>query len=392
MEKYRSPLTLYVAWHPENKDGSKYGEAIYNTFCRDVQNPLGVAIGIPVFFRSRPAPGSALPAGLELDESERTAVVLLLDDEMFDDDTWRPYVRDLREKDVSGSIRLFPVALSEYAFSIDEALKRQQMIDLHELKAADAEGTFPLRWKELKSRLLHDLCRHMFRIPRISDLPGKDAEPPVKLFISHAKADGLDIAKDFRNYVNGNLKLKTFFDANDIADARDFAREIHSSLKESAIVVFLSDQYSTREWCRIEVIVAKRNKSPLVVVNALTNGEKRSFPYLGNVPTIRYAEDSDAIVDLTGFQVLNNLFINEKLKQDISHHQLSRRWEVMHFGNPPELFNYIDIVKRKEALPKDRPLLVLYPDPPLGPEELNVLQELDEEVRYLTPSLMYSLV
>ena len=440
MQTYKSPLTIYVVWHPGNPDGLRYAEAVYHTFCRDVDSPLGRAIGIPVYFRYAPPGGSVggapaegggpaanrelvagaapakglsgLPADIDTGESERTAILLLVDDALYDDDNWKPYICSLLDKEGDGSARVFPVALSNYALAMDERrLHVKQFINLVGIQPGAGKDGFDLKWDELKSRLLHDLSRYLYdleQVPEPGSMAGGDAgmdeamstrqaEPPVKLFISHAKIDGRTLAEEFRDYVNTHLKLKTFFDTNDIADAHDFEVAIKENVKSSAIVVFLSDQYSSREWCRIEVLVAKRNGSPLVVVDALQVGEKRSFPYLGNVPTIRNVEqDFGAIVDLALYQVLNNLFLKEKLANDIRLFGLSDRFDILCYVNPPELFNFIDVVKRKKEKGDNRaaalPLLVLYPDPPLGKEELNVLQELDPEITYITPSLIYTII
>ena len=72
----------------------------------------------------------------------------------------------------------------------------------------------------------------------------------------------------------------------DIADGYEFEKQIETNIKDSALIVFHTDEYSAREWCRIEVLVAKRNKCSIVVVHDIKKGEKRAFPYLGNTPTI----------------------------------------------------------------------------------------------------------
>lgn len=390
MNHYKSPFAIYVVWHPDNTIGLKYGEELYNTFCRDVNNPLSRPLGIPVQFRYQYPSGSNVPIDIDTSCSDQNAIILLIDEEMFADDNWGHYIGMLLDKQDSNT-RIYPIALSKYAFSIDEVrLNKKQFINLEKVGSCEKieEGL-----KELKSRLLHDFSRLLFNMEKVSDADNQRIPPPVKLFISHAKVDGELLALQFRDYINSNTKLKTFFDVNDIADAEDFEQEIKSGLANSAIVVFLSDQYSTREWCRIEVIVAKRNKSPLVVVNNIQKGERRSFPYLGNVPTIRYAENSFMdIIDLALFQVLNNLFVQLKLRKELELYELESKYHVIPLENAPELFNYIDIRKIQDIRKDHKPLLVIYPDPPLGLEELNVLQDLDKDIQFITPSLIHQII
>jgi hypothetical protein len=170
MQTYKSPLTIYVVWHPGNPDGLRYAEAVYHTFCRDVDSPLGRAIGIPVYFRYAPPGGNAgeapaaglsgLPADIDTGESERTAILLLVDDALYDDDNWKPYICSLLDKEGDGSARVFPVALSNYALAMDERrLHVKQFINLVNIQPGGGKDGFDLKWDELKSRLLHDLSR-----------------------------------------------------------------------------------------------------------------------------------------------------------------------------------------------------------------------------------------
>jgi len=389
---YKSPLTIYVVWHPKNDLGLSIGEALYKAFCRDAESPLIRSLGIPVMFRFLPAQGQDLPQDIPIEESDNNAIILLADDEMFEDDSWQPYIENLLAKEQhDNSCRIFPIALSDYAFSLNDGLGKKQFINLVKfLKEGANQKEAAL--SELISRMLHDLCRMLYNIEKITDVSLQSAPPPVTLFISHAKIDGEKLAIQFRDYINSELKLKTFFDVNDIADAFDFAEAICQNVGNSAVVVFLSDKYSTREWCLIEVIVAKRNKSPLVVVNNLENGEKRSFPYLGNVPTIRYRESCfSQIIDLALYQALNNLYFNKKLAKEIELYQLDKNFITYPIQNTPELFNYIDI-KRLQKEESGKKILVIYPDPALGKEELRILNDIDEQIDFITPSLIHKIV
>ncbi len=391
-EFYKSPLTIYVVWHPDNEDGLAYAEAVYNTFCRDTLSPLTRGLGIPVRFRFKPPAGQELPIDIDFSVSDRNAVVLLADKKIFLNDKWKIYIESLLDKE-NDKNRVFPVALSDEAFLIDEnRLNRKQWIKLTDINDSSKEKLLLKRIAELKNRLLHDLCRMFFNLTKVAEAEDQLTPPPIKLFISHAKVDGEKLASDFTKYIVANTKLKTFFDANDIEDAEDFEKAILENLKNSAIVVFLSDKYSTREWCRIEVIVAKRNKSPLVVVNDLQGIERRSFPYIGNVPTIRYKADCfEDVIELSLFQVLNNLYLDEKLKKEIDMYQLSDNFRILPIQNAPELFNYIDI-KHLQNQQDNRKILVIYPDPPLGTEELKVLNDLDQNIVFITPTLVHNLL
>ncbi len=381
--KYQSPLNIYVIWHPKFKEGVEYAKRIYGLLCRDSSNPLSRGIGIPVFYRSSYPISENKPIPVELKEAKRNALIVLLDDEMFNDNNWADYISVLLSK-VDSKTRIFPVALSNCAYYQNEgALNKYQFIKL------DWFSELEDKWLILKHAILHDLSRLMIDILPSHEQSINEEPPPIKIFISHAKLDGENMALDFKNYIQNNSKLNTFFDAYDIADGYDFDAQIKNHLKNSALVVFHTDEYSNREWCRIEVIVAKRNKSPLVIVHDIKSGEKRSFPYMGNVPTIKWNNRFEDVIDLTLLQVLNNKFSREKIESDIKLFELEKRYSVSILSSPPELFNFIDLEIKNKTNNKR---LVVYPDPPLGCEEVNILNEFDKDLQFLTPVMLSKII
>jgi hypothetical protein len=375
--KYTSPLNIYVVWHPSFDEGRKYFQFLYSALCRDVKQPLSRGIGIPVFERSVAASNSFLPLAVPFDEADRTAIVALIDDEMFNDTAWTTYLEALIP--MSEDVRLYPVALSKHAHKISRKISEIQFINLWTKR----ESPIEISAQELIVRLLHELSRQLLNL-NASHADNNLSTPPVSLFISHAKWDGETIAKDFRNYIRSETKLASFFDANDIPDGSTFSKQIERKLRDNAvIVVFQTDAYASREWCRREVILAKRYKIPIIVVNALEHVERRSFPYLGNVPVMRWKHDFDFIIAQALSQVLYQVYTELVLQRHIALY-LPGRADVEYIATSPELFNYIDIVRlqKEKALKK---IIVMYPDPPLGLEELQLLNEIDEDVVFVTP-------
>jgi len=380
---YTSPLSIYVLWHPAFPDGEKYFMQLYADLCRNVKDTLDRNIGMPIFPRSQTAEGAAQPASIVFAEADANAVVILVDDEMFNDPHWEEYIRQLLQ--MPGNNRFFPIAISKYAHGFLPELAAIQYITLHSLMGGNDDETFKMRYQRLYMRLLHECCRMLLNIS--PSHVQTDDHPPVKLFISHAKKDGETIAIDFRNYVRAETKLSSFFDANDIADGHLFSKEIQDALSTNAvIVVFQTDAYATREWCRREVILAKRFKTPIVVVNALTGFEKRSFPYLGNVPVLRWKIEFDMIIQRALYQCLYQLYTGAVLKKSVAMYFPGRN-DVEFLPSPPELFNYVDILRLKKEKGLER-IYILYPDPPLGEEELSLLNDIDKEVVFLTPTLL----
>ncbi len=81
--------------------------------------------------------------------------------------------------------------------------------------------------------------------------------------------------------------MASFLDIYDIPAGLPFHEVIEHHIGRSVFLAIRTDSYSSREWRRREVIVAKRRGMPVIVVDCLHAGEERAFPYLGNVPVVR---------------------------------------------------------------------------------------------------------
>lgn len=388
--RLKYPLSLFVVWHPHFKEGRDIASNIYSIFCRDVEQPLSRGLGIPVYYRSVSSDNTPIP--IDASNARRNAIVLLIDNNYFIDSNFRNYTESMMRL-VDANTRIFPIALCEQSFHIGYGLDSYQFVRAWHGDLAVKEN-FIQSMQEIKTALLHDCARLVMNLEASwLDTSEHRIPSPVKLFLSHAKKDGLETAKRFKAFVDAELKLDVFFDTVDIADGYEFEQQIEDNIKDSALVVFHTDEYSAREWCRIEVLIAKRNKCPIVVVHDIKYGEKRAFPYLGNVPTITMRSNETQsfveIVDLTLCQVLNNVFQRELL-ESFCEQFASEETDIMAITLPPELFNYLHIQNRKEK--KKKRLLVLYPEPPLGSEELRILSELDKDIEFITPIHLPTLI
>ena len=100
----------------------------------------------------------------------------------------------------------------------------------------------------------------------------------------------------------------------------------------------------------------------------------------------------DEIIDLSLYQTLNNLFVGEKLKREAALYNLDKKYHTIFLENAPELFNFIDLKKIQQSSADSREILVIYPDPPLGTEELLLLNELDDKINFISPSSFYQVI
>jgi hypothetical protein len=390
---FKNPLSVYIIWHPNYLEGQQISDSFYSTLCRDSSKPLIRSLGIPVYFRSTNQKGHNQPIEIDFNESEYTAIIALISDEFVVDKAYSKYldfIFDMCQSD-SQKRRIYPVALSQNAYRVTSKISPINFIRIvnKDKTACNQETELPL-FSQIKSPVLHELCRLLLNMKKASD--EKDSltiTPPIKLFISHSKHDDskLDSIK-FRDFINSQTQLKTFFDANDIPFGSNFGDVIKNAAKEkdSALVVFQSDSYADREWCRIEVIEAKSAGCPIVIVNAIQNGEKRVFPYLGNYPSIRYKNNFVEIIDLTLEQVLFNRYTSKFIDSLTDLYEIKANRILT---TSPELFNFIQL--KKDFKSEEHFGLVVYPDPPLGSEELEMLNQLDNNFVFMTPLTLPSI-
>jgi hypothetical protein len=381
---YQPRLLIYVVWHPAFKRGLELAESIYAHFSRDPKRTNARGLGIPVFFRSAAPPGSKAPPPIAVDDARHTAIVVLVDAEMVIGEGWDKYVEELWRQ--AGATperhRLFPVAFDDSAYQLSPLVGEVNFIRTQGHNPEAGSGF-------LLNRLTNELGRLLTQRPTLATVESETttgASPPkMRLFLSHAKADGEKTALVLRDYIHQNLALDTFFDAIDIAAGFDFENEINAGLGTAAFLVVHTDAYASRVWCQHEVIRAKRHGRPVVVIHAIEEGEARSFPYIGNVPTIRWRPDEPARVEAIIGLMLREVLRTEYFKQ--------------HFDDLRELFGVPEAVRTLPRAPElltclalraesDKVPYFVYPDPPLAKQELDLLTELDPNLRLTTPTLL----
>ncbi|TAD90555.1 MAG: TIR domain-containing protein [Alphaproteobacteria bacterium] len=113
----------------------------------------------------------------------------------------------------------------------------------------------------------------------------QDSTKP-KLFLSHAKYDGRKLAEKFsKDTVNRGLDA--FFDEETISLGEDWRESIRDAVVGSIIIAFETDQFSSRYWCRHEVMLAKVTDRPILLVLCQQKGEPQRAPHAGALPTVR---------------------------------------------------------------------------------------------------------
>jgi len=289
MNSFKPLLNVYLIWHPDADALCRpLAQAVFAQINRNSERPFARVIGIPTYYRCVPAANQAIPLAIDVTTAEHSVMVVLVENHLVCDEAWGRYAAELYTQTQAdpGRHLFVPVALTGSAFNLHPDIAKANFVRL-----------FNLDDETVKSRLmhyvLHALARLLANQERTTAQGVKLSPLPIKLFISHTKreAKALQLAEALKQALD-NTQLDRFFDSVDIASGFRFDKEIDGNIQGAALIAIRSDRYSESPWCRVEVMSAKRSKCPIIVVDALHHHEERSFPYLSNVPVIRFDLES----------------------------------------------------------------------------------------------------
>ena len=371
-------FALYVVWHSEYTKGAEVAKWLYSHFGTDRYRNISGGVGVPVFFRHVPAPNSAVPLPIGWSGADVTGVVMLMDRTMAYDDEWMKYVEEIASRaKLDSGICIFPLIMDTD-------------VPMGNLEA------HALRWNrcnesdyESKQRILLEIThsfsmmleRHLEHLRYPDGRNHGNCLKRVKIFLSHSKHDihGVSVAKAIRDWLYGHTTLSSFFDVHDILIGESFHTVIDESIQNSTVVIIYTDCYSSREWCRYETIKAKRKNIPILVVDCLQTTDERSFPYMGNVPVIRMNPCHNDRVRMIAGKLLDEVFKNFLWMCSVEKFKVSSV-QTTFLSRPPELISLADLPGAID----DKIRRVVYPDPPLGTEELKLFSDIDKNLQLLS--------
>lgn len=345
------PLLVAIVFHPQSPSMRALALQLHRALNDD---PVVPGLRIPTQFCAENGTGKPA-AALDLDQAACSFVVPLIDNELYNDDDWCRFVADTWVRCQDSCHRCVPFQLSAEAWPLDDRLKETSFV--RAFQASEAE-----RPTAVARRVIVELCRYLH-----GDTVGQTTpEAPTTLFISHTKMDiehAPEVYRALTAYIGPNQPIKAWIDTGDIPGGSKFSDAIEQGVSDASLLCVLTDHYASREWCRKEILLAKEQQRPIVVVDALSHHEVRSFPYLGNVPVLHWNEQAEAAHEA---EAAVYLVLKETLRDLHSRALLARskrRGDVI-FTRAPELLTVTPLRKNTR---------VLYPDPPLGVEEAEVL-------------------
>jgi hypothetical protein len=235
---------------------------------------------------------------------------------------------------------------------------------------------------------------------------GKLRHDRLKVFISHTTKGGdlAAVTAQVRRIV-GETRLGEFFSTNALQIGDNWADQLLAHASTSAMLAVRTDHYATRPWCQREMLTAKRAGMPIVTLDVLDQGEERGSFLMDHVPRVpmRIREgggwrDEDVRRGL-------NVLVDECLKRTLWEYQGSlltdadgfgATWWAPHAPEPATFVDWLEVELGAGRLNADERIRIIHPDPPLGPDERAVLNQIarlsgiSEDLDIVTPRMLAS--
>ena len=382
MEITTHPLfALYVMWHPSYPGGRQIADQLRTHFGRDLYRAVEEERGVSVLERSESVPDSPTPLPIDWDDAEFTAVVVLAESTLIDDREWADHVRSIAQTAHRRGIPagFFPVTMDRRGLELGVD---QQALRWDSWDAPDAE-----RIRRLTSDLTHEFCRMLrHRLDRLwatgtEEMALERYLEKIRVFISHSKHDGDGelLGRSIRDWIHAHSPLDSFFDVYDIPPGLSFGEVLLRQIGAGAVLAVHSDSYSSREWCRREVIEAKRRMVPMVVVDCLQDIDPRAMAYLGNVPVVRMEPRRTDRIGTVASCLLDEVFRSWLWLCRIGPY-LADSPGVLFTARPPELIALAAVPPGGE---ESAPTIV-YPEPLLSADEERLFRVIAPGVRVQT--------
>jgi hypothetical protein len=385
-------LEIFVVWHPDDRAGAIAADQIGAHF-HGTQFTGLIGGAVEVYGRNQPwrRPGDAPrpiplpndPPPNDVAQAAFTVIVPVLGFRLARlvqkrEGPWWEYLERIKhaQRKFHDQVAVFPLLVSPRADRgpLGELFGRLQYF-----------GSSGIEGEPEGERRCRDLVQAIAQF-----LTTDPSSSRLSVFVSHTRSASPGGAEATRRltervrYVISQTRLSEFFDARDLQPGVDYGRTLTDAAGTSALLAIRSDHYSSREWCQLEMLTAKRAGMPIVIVEALDRGDQRGSFLMDHAPRVATVAGSPARLD-EGIRVGLNLLVDQCLKRVLWRRQSTLAeasiaglgpavWWAPHAPEPATLAHWITCERAKGRRPKT--LRILHPDPPLGRAERQVLEQL----------------
>jgi hypothetical protein len=392
-----APLQILMFRHPDDSDVMRYENAVVRAFQGGKEAgeylATGEDLGIQLELFSDTPPQAAPET---LDAFCHTLVVVFADQALVVKGSvalWDWLVNCWMHADASnGRHLMLVIAMDERqgrAFTAKRPeLEALQLLQTHSL------GEYAIRPAMLALRILHE-CRVLLA----TALPTANGHKPgyLRLFISHAKMDGLPLAHALKHHIESTGWLEDFYDVDDLPAGRNWQRELERGVGSSLIIMLRTEAYDGRHWCRQEVLWADEYATPAVLVDARTNlNHPAGILPFERVPTVRIPDGNLLrILFLALREGLRFLHFARRVAEMKRSGRVPDPAELRVFSFPPSMSALLRACRSltDSTAPPTTPRWILYPDPPLRSGLYEAAQALVQSyapagTRLLTPNTL----
>ena len=374
-------LDIYVVWHSGDTEGRRIADWLLDHFHGTPYVGL-VGGAVEVYTRTTPwAAGSDVPRPMpfqtplpyELPSARVVAVVPILGPRLaraVEDRSsgWASYLGDVRDSAAAEvQVGVFPVWLTG---SIEGELTKL-MGHIQALNPACAQDR-------------RVLCRDISQ--QIAQLIGEPIRDRLTVFISHTKRQSPDEEKDWVDDLVARVRsriadthLRPFFDVSDLQPGSEWDNELRRNAASSAMLAVRTDLYARREWCQREFIIAKQAGMPIVTLNAVRRTPERGSFVMDHVPVVGCCHGDDEMMNQSIDDALG-LLVDQALRRALWQLQVSHldavgvEWAPSEAPEPVTAIAWL--IKDSARTHSELPILVMHPDPPLGPSEMELIEQL----------------
>lgn len=313
-----SLVTLYLVHHPKCIAAHRLSQEMYSWFRLSSLSGAQSGAGIPVFFRRQINNDSITPE-IKYDEAQLNVIVLLVDDQVVFDPAWRAAIVALtKEAQKAGKGKktdtlILPIALHDSFYrlgSIYDGFNSIRLLDIVMQNRQSVESAIAI----LRRNITESIARN---------IRGKSAAP-LKIFLSHAKRDGREVAEAIRDDIRSIGQFEAWYDANDLPYGKEWDKPMRDAVSDdtAAMIAVRTDIYPSRPWCRRESSLARTPRrigntkvwriQPTVAVDLPGSNWSGSVPMLAGVPRIGWdptspKETTERVVDRLVLEVLMGL-------------------------------------------------------------------------------------
>lgn len=368
-----APLQVVVFRHPDDHDTASFEKAVLQAYQGGTEGggygAVGDDLGVQAaLYTSTPVSAPTLL----LDSFAHTLIVVLVDKnllELYPTAFWGWLTNAWNHIDATASAGrhgLLIVPMEER--QTKELIAKAPALGSLQMASVQSYGEDALRPAMLALHTVH-VCRCLLATALPETAVHGQPAGFLRLFISHAKVDGLPLAQALRHQVMTIPWLKGFYDADDLPSSGNWKKDLESAVASSLIVMLRTEAYDGRTWCQNEVWWADEYATPAVVVEARTGLNFRgSVLPVDRLPVVRIPDGNlFRVLFLALREGLRYLHFMRRITLLKAQGRLPNPVELRVFSSAPSMMALLRAAHSLTAakIASGVTPLIIYPDPVL---------------------------